>query len=48
MESFYSVSDKHLGLMLWVEAEYLICAAFICNSVIYPISATQFAIVIYS
>lgn len=31
MESFYSVSDMHLGLMLWVGAEYLICALFSCN-----------------
>lgn len=31
MESFYSVSDKHLGLLLWVGTEYLICAVFSCN-----------------
>lgn len=31
MESFYSLSDMHLGLMLWVGTEYLICAVFSCN-----------------
>lgn len=31
MESFYSVSDMHLELMLWVGTEYLICAVFSCN-----------------